>query len=59
MFAAYDVLQALTHAGTPTNPHSTRCVINNQLTFATTGKLTGAIFWIYLLEKMRVSSDDV
>lgn len=55
--AAYSVIQAFTHAGTPTNPNSTRCVLHTQMTFAQTGKLTGAIFWVYMLEKTRVTLD--
>lgn len=52
-------VNALTHAGTPLNNDSTRCISQTQLTFGTTGKLSGAIFWIYLLEKSRVSSTDM
>ena len=50
---------ALTHAGTPLNHDSTRCVMQLQMTFGTTGKLSGLIFWIYLLEKIRVSTTDM
>lgn len=52
-------VNALTHAGTILNNDSTRCVLQSQITFGTTGKLSGAIFWIYLLEKLRVSSTDM
>lgn len=52
-------INALTHAGTPLNNDSTRCVLQTQLTFGTTGKLSGGIFWINLLEKSRVSSTDM
>lgn len=55
--AAYDVIHAFTHAGTPTNPSSTRCVLSTQMAFASTGKLTGAIYWVYMLEKTRVTLD--
>ena len=59
---AQDALQAvnaLTHAGTPLNHDSTRCVMQLQMTFGQTGKFSGIIFWIYLLEKIRVSSTDM
>lgn len=52
-------VNALTHAGTPLNHDSTRCVNQLQVTFGTTGRLSGVIFWIYLLEKLRVSSTDM
>lgn len=52
-------INALTHAGTPLNNDSTRCVLQTQLTFGSTGKLSGGIFWINLLEKTRVSSTDM
>uniref|UniRef100_A0A336JYY3 non-specific serine/threonine protein kinase n=1 Tax=Culicoides sonorensis TaxID=179676 RepID=A0A336JYY3_CULSO len=55
--SAYNVVQALTHACTPINAHSTRCVLKMQLTFASTGKLTGAIIYVQLLEKSRVASE--
>lgn len=50
---------ALTHAGTPLNHDSTRCVMQLQTTFGNTGKMSGIIFWIYLLEKIRVSSTNM
>lgn len=56
--AAYSVIHAFTHAGSPTNPNSTRCVISSQMAYAQTGKLTGAIFWVYMLEKTRVTFDN-
>ncbi|XP_034933693.1 neither inactivation nor afterpotential protein C isoform X2 [Chelonus insularis] len=55
---AMDLIQALTHAATPLNPNSTRCVFQLQTTFGSTGKASGAIFWIYQLEKWRVSLFD-
>lgn len=59
ILCAMKAIQCLTNAGTPVNPDSTRCASQTQLTFGKTGKLTGAIFWIYLLEKLRVSSTDM
>ncbi|KAG5675871.1 hypothetical protein PVAND_005739 [Polypedilum vanderplanki] len=52
-------VNALTHAGTPLNNDSTRCILQTQMTFGTTGKLSGAIFYVYLLEKTRVSTTDM
>lgn len=57
--SALTVFNALTHAGTPLNNDSTRCVFQFQATFGSTGKLSGLIMWIYALEKMRVSSTDM
>ena len=56
---AVQAVTALTHAGTPLNHDSTRCAMQLQITFGQTGKLSGLIFWIYLLEKIRVSSTDM
>lgn len=56
---ASNVVHALVNAGTPLNPNSTRCALETQVTFGSTGKLSGAIFWVYLLEKIRVSSTDM
>lgn len=56
---ALQAITALTHAGTPLNHDSTRCAFQLQVTFGQTGKLSGLIFWIYLLEKTRVSSTDM
>uniref|UniRef100_A0A182NBP7 non-specific serine/threonine protein kinase n=1 Tax=Anopheles dirus TaxID=7168 RepID=A0A182NBP7_9DIPT len=55
----YKSLSALTNAGTPLNPNSTRSIVQVQLTFGSTGKLSGAIFWVYLLEKLRISSTNM
>lgn len=57
--AASRCVEMLTNAGTPLNPDSTRCAQQTQTTFGSTGKLSGAIFWIFLLEKLRVSSTDM
>lgn len=56
---ATNVVHYLVNAGTPLNPNSTRCALETQITFGSTGKLSGAIFWVYLLEKIRVSSTDM
>lgn len=52
-------VNALTHAGTPLNNDSTRGILHSQITFGNTGKLSGAIMMVYLLEKTRVSSTDM
>lgn len=57
--SALNVIHALVNAGTPLNVDSTRCALQTQLTFGQTGKISGAIFWIYLLDKLRVSSTDM
>lgn len=54
-----EVLHSMVNGGTPLNPNSTRCVMETQMTFGSTGKLSGAIFWINLLEKMRVPTTDM
>lgn len=59
ILGALNVIHAMTNAGTPLNPNSTRCALQTQLTFGQTGKISGAIFWVYLLEKLRVSSTDM
>ncbi|XP_065213271.1 neither inactivation nor afterpotential protein C [Planococcus citri] len=53
--AASRLVQTLGNAATPHNNNSTRHVINTQTTYTTTGKLSGAIFYIYQLEKWRVT----
>ncbi|XP_015610405.1 neither inactivation nor afterpotential protein C isoform X2 [Cephus cinctus] len=55
---AIKILHAFSHAATPLNPNSTRCVLQTQTTFGSTGKASGAIFWLYQLEKWRVSTRD-
>ena len=57
--SGYKVLSALVNAGTPLNSDSTRSIVQTQLTFGSTGKLSGAIFWVYLLEKLRISSTNM
>lgn len=55
----YKALCALINAGTPINPNSTRSIMQVQMTFGPSGKLSGAIFWVYLLEKLRISSTNM
>ncbi|XP_021703004.1 neither inactivation nor afterpotential protein C [Aedes aegypti] len=57
--SGYKVMSALVNAGTPLNSDSTRSIVQTQLTFGSTGKLSGAIFWVYLLEKLRISSTNM
>ncbi|XP_036345355.1 neither inactivation nor afterpotential protein C-like, partial [Rhagoletis pomonella] len=54
-----DAIQMLVNAGTPINNESTRCVLQYFLTFGQTGKLSGAVFNMYMLEKLRVSTTDM
>lgn len=54
-----DFIHALINAGTPLNPNSTRCALQTQLTYNQTGKLSGAIYSVYLLDKLRVSSTNM
>lgn len=56
---AVAVVDTIVNGGTPLNPNSTRCALQTQITFGSTGKLSGAIFWVYLLEKLRVSTTDM
>lgn len=56
---ALSAITALTHSGTIQNHDSTRCVLQVQTTFGQTGKLSGVIFWLFMLEKTRVSSTDM
>lgn len=59
VLGALNVIHALVNAGTPLNADSTRCALQTQLTFGQTGKISGVIFWVYLLDKLRVSSTDM
>lgn len=55
---AIQIIHAFTNAATPLNANSTRCILQIQTTFGSTGKASGAIFWLYQLEKWRVSTRD-
>ncbi|XP_020292574.1 neither inactivation nor afterpotential protein C isoform X2 [Pseudomyrmex gracilis] len=55
---AIQIIHAFTNAGTPLNTNSTRCIFQVQTTYGSTGKASGAIFWLYQLEKWRVSTRD-
>lgn len=54
---AVDVVQALGNAATPLNPSSTRHVHHLEVTYTATGKASGAIIWLYQLEKWRVTTE--
>lgn len=56
---ATKVIQAAITAATPLNAQSTRAIFQIQVTYGSSGKLSGAIFWMYQLEKWRVSSTDM
>lgn len=55
---AIKLVHSLTHAGTIFNDYSTRGVLRTEITYGRTGKVSGAIFAVRLLEKWRVSSTD-
>ncbi|XP_050685382.1 neither inactivation nor afterpotential protein C isoform X2 [Leptidea sinapis] len=56
---AATVINACISGATPINANSTRAITNIQVTYGSSGKLSGAIFWLYQLEKWRVSSTDM
>ncbi|XP_034827357.1 neither inactivation nor afterpotential protein C isoform X2 [Maniola hyperantus] len=56
---ATNVIQACISSATPLNSSSTRGILQVQVTYGTSGKLSGALFWLYQLEKWRVSSTDM
>ncbi|XP_076658174.1 STKc_myosinIII_N_like and MYSc_Myo21 domain-containing protein ninaC isoform X2 [Halictus rubicundus] len=58
VFRAIKVIHAFSNAATPLNPNSTRCILQMQATFGSSGKASGGIFWLYQLEKWRVSTRD-
>nr|XP_034173065.1 neither inactivation nor afterpotential protein C isoform X3 [Osmia lignaria] len=58
LMKAIKVLHAFSNAATPLNPNSTRCVLQIQTTYGSSGKASGGIFWLYQLEKWRVSTRD-
>ncbi|XP_037816478.1 neither inactivation nor afterpotential protein C [Lucilia sericata] len=51
-------IMMLVNAGTPINNDSTRCVLQYFITFGKTGKMSGAVYNMYMLEKLRVSTMD-
>lgn len=53
---AINIIHAFTNAATPLNHDSTRCVLQIQTTYGSSGKASGAIFWLYQLEKWRIST---
>jgi myosin-3 len=55
---AISVIHALGNAATPSNPNSTRHVLQLEVTFTETGKVNGAVFWLYQLEKWRITYSD-
>ncbi|XP_068083360.1 neither inactivation nor afterpotential protein C [Anabrus simplex] len=55
---ALEVVQALGNAETPLNRNSSRHILLLQMTFTRTGKLSGAIIWLFQLEKWRVTIPD-
>ncbi|XP_022116474.2 neither inactivation nor afterpotential protein C isoform X2 [Pieris rapae] len=56
---ATTIILACISAATPIHSNSTRGIFHIQVTYGSSGKLSGAIFWLYQLEKWRVSSTDM
>jgi myosin-3 len=56
---AIKLIHSLTHASTPINNYSTRCVFKTDIKYGCTGRVSGAIFNVYQLEKWRISSVDM
>ncbi|CAG4973120.1 unnamed protein product [Colias eurytheme] len=56
---ATTVILACISAATPIHSNSTRGIFHIQVTYGSSSKLSGAIFWLYQLEKWRVSSTDM
>ncbi|XP_046675327.1 neither inactivation nor afterpotential protein C isoform X3 [Homalodisca vitripennis] len=56
---ALNVIHAIGNAATPVNADSTRHIMQLQVTYSSTGKLSGGIFWVYQLEKWRVTGHQV
>lgn len=56
---ATSVIQMAITGATPLNAHSTRAIFQIQVTYGSSGKLSGALFWLYQLEKWRISSTDM
>ncbi|KAK3908653.1 Neither inactivation nor afterpotential protein C [Frankliniella fusca] len=54
---AVSIIQALGNAATPLNPSSTRHVHHLEVTYTATGRASGAIIWLYQLEKWRVTTE--
>ncbi|CAH1389425.1 unnamed protein product [Nezara viridula] len=54
---AVEVIQAFGNAATPLHDNSTRHALYTQITFSNSGKISGAIFWLYQLEKWRVTGN--
>ncbi|KDR20620.1 Neither inactivation nor afterpotential protein C [Zootermopsis nevadensis] len=53
---AMQIVDALSNAATPFNPNSTRHLLQLELTFTATGKVSGAVLWLYQLEKWRITT---
>ncbi|XP_046386617.1 neither inactivation nor afterpotential protein C isoform X2 [Ischnura elegans] len=53
-----EIIHAMGNAATPINRNSTRHVLHLEVTFSSTGKCSGAIFWVFQLERWRVTSND-
>lgn len=56
---AIKLIHSLTHASTASNNNSTRCLMRSEISYGRTGNVSGAIFGVHLLEKLRVSCVDM
>lgn len=56
---AIKLIHSFTHASTPSNSNSTRCLLRSEITYGRCGNVSGAIFGVHLLEKLRVSCVDM
>ncbi|XP_026818211.1 neither inactivation nor afterpotential protein C [Rhopalosiphum maidis] len=56
---AIDVIQAFGNAANKYHINSTRHVNQTQITYSSTGKISGAIFFIYQLEKWRITNPKI
>ncbi|XP_054282333.1 neither inactivation nor afterpotential protein C isoform X3 [Macrosteles quadrilineatus] len=55
LIKALSIIHTIGNAATPVNADSTRHIMMLQVTFSSTGKTSGGIFWVYQLEKWRVT----
>ncbi|CAG2061376.1 unnamed protein product, partial [Timema podura] len=58
LLQAVQIVHAMGNAATPINPDSTRHMLQMEVTFTSTGKVSGAILWLFQLEKWRVTTSE-
>ncbi|RZF36430.1 hypothetical protein LSTR_LSTR010850 [Laodelphax striatellus] len=54
---AIKTIHAFGNAATAFNPDSTRHIVQTQITYSSSGKVSGAIFWLYQLDKWRITGN--